>query len=296
MNGTTTVDYRAITNVEQLQTVNTESLFKPERYPQHSPIDQFVKNTNTLNTIYLPDSSGQVWLPELGNLILLGYMSAIESFVRAIISGLINIDPVVRKDCGAKTISFALATNYRDQTLLPEALMENMAFSSAGVIEKALKDFLGIKQISDDLKKSIAEFNKLCQIRHCCVHRFGKLGSQNAMELGFDNHRQIIEHPFSPSKQDVIAIADALQIFVRSLNNFLFTQTLDRIAKYSVPSNLEIPFSWHYGRDRHRFLHYYNLFAIKLSQPISGPAKAIYDSYRAEHAAMVRARRSRDRA
>jgi hypothetical protein len=218
-------------------------------------------------------------------------MSAIESYVRALITGLVNVDAVSRRQAGTKLISFAIATSHPNPTLLPEALMENMAFSSAGLIEKALKEIVGLTKLSEDLKATLAEFEKLCQVRHCCVHRFGKLGSQNAMELGFEHHRHAIEYPFTPSPADIERIADVLQGTVRTLNNFIFREVIDRTSEFEFRTDAPWVWTWHFGRDRRRFQAYYELFALTRVQPSSPNIKAVYDSFRREHLPRVKARR-----
>ena len=288
--------YHSIATVAQLESVNIASLFKPPSDDgSGSPIDTFIIRTNTLNRFYaayVVDPTD--WIPELGNLILLGYMSAIESYVRTLITGLVNVDTLSRRQAGFKLITFAVATNHPNPRLLPEVLMENMAFSSAGVIEKALKDILGLAKISDDLKLTLVEFEKLCQVRHCCVHRFGKLGSQNAMELGFERYKGVIEYPFTPSPGDIDGISDVLQGTVRTLKNFIFREVLDRTWDFEFQAIRPWVWTWHYGRDRKRFQVYYDLFALTAVKPSSPDIRAVYDSFRNQHRAGVCARRSRN--
>jgi hypothetical protein len=279
-----------------LDPIDVRTFFKQPISDQRvSPIDEFIGRTDKLNKLYVPYTTNAAgWMPELGSLILLGYMSAIESYVRAVVTGLVNIDTLSRRQAGSKPITFAVATNHPNPRLLPEALMENMTFSSDGNIEKALKDILGLHTISADLKSTIREFEKLCQVRHCCVHRFGKLGSQNAWALGFENHREMIEHPFAPTPADVDRIADALQITVKTLNNFIFREVLDRTAQFEFEPTAPWQWHWHYGRDRKQFHSYYDLFALTAVEPRSPAARVVYDSFRDEHILKIKARR-RDR-
>jgi len=212
-----------------------------------------------------------------------------------VVTGLVNVDTVSRRQAGSKSITFAVATNHPNPRLLPEVLMENMTFSSEGNIEKALRDILGLHNISADLKSTIREFEKLCQVRHCCVHRFGKLGSQNAWALGFDHHREMIERPFVPTPADVDRIADALQITVKTLNNFIFREVLDRTAQFEFDQAAPWCWQWHYGRDRRKFQSYYDLFALTAVEPRSPGARLVYDSFRLEHFEKIKARRKQRR-
>lgn len=271
-------EYHLLAAVPPPGTVDTRCLFAPPVRTGLSPLDTFIANTNVLNTIYLPYGvAGRPWLPEVGNLILLGYMSAVESYVRAIITGLINIDDVCRQLVSKKTVSFGLVVGGHDAKLLPEALLENHTFSTEGKIQEALRTFLGISKLSPELDTLDREFHKLCQVRHCCVHRFGKLGSQNALQLGFDEHKDAIEHPFSPSRADTEAIAEILQAYVKALNNHLFRSVLDRSFARDAPGPA---WAWTLEADRERFSDYYSLFAMRAIVPGSPPLEEIYALFR----------------
>jgi hypothetical protein len=171
--------------------------------------------------------------------------------------------------------------------------MENITFSTAGSIENAIRDLVGLDRVSEDFASALTEFKKLCEVRHCCVHRFGKLGSQNAMRLGFDTHGPMIEQPFSPSLNDTVQIAGSLQTMVKTANNFLFREVLNRTVGASLDGNLPWSWHWHKGRDRGRFGLYYDLFAIKLARPGTAPASELYDSFKGENAKRIEAHRKK---
>lgn len=266
--------YHLLVAVPPPGTVDTPGLFAPPATTGLSPLDTFISNTNVLNTISWPyGRDGRPWLPQVGSLILQGYMSAVESYVRAIITGLINIDGVCQRLVGDKKVSFGLVVGGHDLKLLPEALLENHTFSTEGKIQEALKTFLGISGLSPELVVLDREFRKLCQVRHCCVHRFGKLGSENATRLGLDDHKEAIEHPFSPSRDDTEAIALILQAYVKALNNHLFRSVLDRSFAEDAPGAAWI---FELDADRERFERYYKLFALREFEPRSPPMEDVY--------------------
>lgn len=63
---------------------------------------------------------------------------------------------------------------------IQEKLFEKGAIASKENIKESIKNFLGInlqKSEDPDLDKILEDFSKVCQIRHCLVHRFGLLGS-----------------------------------------------------------------------------------------------------------------------
>jgi hypothetical protein len=225
--------YRAITSLQALTPLNTVGLFAaPGASVDPSPIDQFIANTEVINIIYMPAPDP---LPaEFGTLVLLGYMSAVESFFRALLRGLINIDEHTRRLAEPMNVSFGAALHHRP-SLLPEALFEEMSFAGLRNIEIMLREIIGIKgQFPGEILTVLSEFKKVCELRHCCIHRFGKLGAKNAITLGLERHSQILEHPFSPTKDNLQEIADLLRTFAKTINNFIFHSVLNRTTDTST--------------------------------------------------------------
>lgn len=98
--------YHTITSLQAITPLDTKSLFVPvPPTVTPSPIDQFIANTNAINRIYLAATTMHA---ELGTLVLLGYMSAVESFFRALIRGLINVDVHTRLIAEPLAVSFGV--------------------------------------------------------------------------------------------------------------------------------------------------------------------------------------------
>jgi len=156
--------------------------------------------------------------------------------------------------------------------------MEELSFSSASNLEKAISTTIGLKQVPKDVKSSMETFNKICHLRHCCVHRFGKLGTKNAIDLGLrlDNHAALLEGRFSPTASDIEDIADALQITVKTINNYLFSAILERTVD---EADLLSAWQMSYTKDKERFQLYYRLFALKSAKPASPAPKEVYSSF-----------------
>jgi hypothetical protein len=287
--------YRAITSLQALTPLNTVGLFAaPGPSVDPSPIDQFIANTEVINIIYMPAPDP---LPaEFGTLVLLGYMSAVESFFRALLRGLINIDEHTRRLAEPMNVSFGAALHHRP-SLLPEALFEEMSFAGLRNIEIMLREIIGIKgQFPGEILTVLSEFKKVCELRHCCIHRFGKLGAKNAITLGLERHSQILEHPFSPTKDNLQEIADLLRTFAKTINNFIFHSVLNRTTdtRYRHVGDTEQKWSWNYNQDRKYFVRYYTLFAATIDSPPSPPARIVYDSFR-EAMQVPNAKRGRKR-
>jgi hypothetical protein len=280
--------YYTIAPVQALQKVATSALFSSSPHGALSPVEQFISNTTAINLVFVPfNDPGTVWKTELGTLVVLGYVSAVESFFRALIAGLIDLDEHSTRLAGPKQVTFAAASHAESERFLGEALLENTSFSTKGELEKALREFLGISKLPSDVTSAISEYQKLCELRHCCVHRFGKLGSQNALRLGYEEHQTVVEHSFSPSIRDVEAIADALQIIVKTINNFVFSEVLNRTVLAGLEGTIPRQWSWDYRSDRRRFLDYYDFFSIKNGAVRSPDAKSVYVIFRANHQPIV---------
>lgn len=282
----TSADFSAITAVGSYSTsIDTAKLFDNVFTDTHnSPIDQFLTNTNTLNVIYL---NATPLTPMLATLVFMGYVSAVESYIRALIRGLINIDEEAQRIVEAKMVSFGAAIHHSKQ-LLPEALMEGTSLANPASIKSTLENLVGIILPTAALKKLLDEFNKLCHLRHCCIHRFGKLGTNNAIELGLSTHKDLLEKPIRLSKDDLDKIADTLRTFVKTVNNTTFRLILDRTVHQKKSNKLPDDSSpmyskiwtWDYRKDRSRFSGYYKLFVTHVDTIPSPPINEMYQRFR----------------
>jgi hypothetical protein len=235
-----------------------------------SPLTTFFQKTALLNSLW------QVEMPEqLPNLLVLGYVSAVESYLREIIRKLVIIDIPSQKKCEDKNITYGAATTY-EKTMLPDALLEECSFADKKNIVDSLKNFLGInfqKSEEPDLDKILEDFSKVCQIRHCIVHRFGHLGSKNAMEFGLSQHKECLGKPVKLDFKTLQIIFLICNNTVKLLNNFLFIKILTRTTekKYEKDYN----WSWNFKNDRSTFKKYYDLFST------DDPQTTIKDAYEA---------------
>lgn len=259
-----------------------------------SPLDRFIDNANELNKIYLNALPlGRV----LGNLVLLGYISAVESYVRAIIRGLINIDEVARKAAEPNNVSFAAAVTYTPD-LLPDALIEPFSLAGAENVTKTITNLTGIK-LPLHMNRPLAEFRKLCQLRHCCTHRFGRLGTDNAITLGLATHKKLLGKPLSLDMDQLSSIAENLRNFVKSLNNAIFEAALSRTVSHTIQNKARgrtkaeeqelygEEWRWNYVKDKKRFGKYYALFATRVDPLQSPPCLDVYRRFRKSHAKVL---------
>ncbi|CAG2082217.1 hypothetical protein XCY_000077 [Xanthomonas arboricola pv. juglandis] len=202
---------------------------------------------------------------------MLGAVAAVESYLRAAFRKSISCDPVCRESVMKRDITYAAALHLHAD-LLPEALLERISFTSKDNIENACRELLGIKgDFPISLQAAVKDYVRICHLRHCAVHRFGKLGASNAVHLGLDQHSMLLEKPLKldyTSLQNAIAISTG---FVRAFNGFLFNSLISRL-----PDDY---FSGAYKDDRVRFIKYYSLFQDKESINKSPTPKDVYVAY-----------------
>lgn len=277
-----------ITPSTAIMNIATASLFNQNFIePSKSPIDQFIDNTNSINVLLGAHVNSLT--ESVSSLIILGYMSAVESYFRALFRGVINTDEVARRKVETKTVSFAAAIHH-SLPLLPEALLESVSFSSPKNIKDSIVDLLGINQLQDkDFAKALEEFGKIVEIRHCCVHRFGRLGSQNAQKLGLSNHSMLFEKPFAPDYQTLTQLALTLRSVVLTINNTVYKKLLERIANSETVGEYSFVPSWNFTKDRAWFSKYYNLFSQSHGPASSPSMKAAYDNFRISYRKMSKA-------
>ncbi len=239
-----------------------DSLYKES---PDSPIDEFLNRLGAINKLAPQPMNFD---PFQGQLVLLGAIAAVESFVRTLLRKIISLDEDSQASVNDKDVSFGAALHLSKE-LLPEAILERRSFISKKSIHEALRELLAVKgAFPADLDKSIEDYVRVCQLRHCAVHRFGKLGTSNAISLGLADHKDLLEKPL---KLDYVALQNTIAIatgVVKTLNNFLFNEILSR-----VPSG---KWTGIYSQDRSLFIRYYSLFCDKVSTNRTMQANQLY--------------------
>jgi hypothetical protein len=254
--------------------LSTEKLFDQSyRESTASPIDEFLTRLLAINKL-APQPVG--FDPFQGQLVLLGVIAAVESYFRTLFRRLIAFDPVCQASVEERDVSYSAAIHL-SRDMLPEAMLERISFVSSTNITTAIRELIGIKgNIPVDLDTAIKDYVKVCHLRHCAVHRFGKLGVSNAISLGLSEHKALLEKPL---KLDYVALQNTIAIstcLVKTLNNHLFNELLSR-----VPSS-----NWtgQYAKDKPMFISYYNLFSDRISSNRSAQANQVYKQFMKQRA------------
>lgn len=287
----TSGDYAAIINVTAITSpIDTASLFNVGMPAEkRSAIEQFLANSNVLNKLFM-DSTNQS--QELASIVFLGYMSAIESYIRALIRSVIHVDKLSLKAAESRVITFGAALHHTKE-LMPEALMDEFSFICMDNIKETFRSLLALDLSMDE--RTAREFDNICQLRHCCVHRFGRLGAKNAMKLGLDNHSSLFERKLNLNSDQLLDIASRLRTIAKSINNSVYRAVMDRT--YPVPKNnkegkeqkkQELRPLWTglYEDDKVLFGKYYTVFASRSEK--SPKVKEMYDRFISEKQKAIR--------
>ncbi len=229
--------------------------------------------------------------PVLANLIVLGHISAVESYFREILRKIIIIDSVAQHSCREKMLSYGAAITHKKDAL-PDALLESISFSSAHNIHESLKEYIGIKGVlPSGLSEALSEYSKVCHLRHCIVHRFGKLGINNAMKLDWEKHKSHVDKPI---KIDYVALQEISQIcsnIVKEVNNYLWNMIMMRqIADYDgnvFKKKSSVEWKWQWNKDRIKFKKNFDVFYSNLASPPVIDIKVAYNDYKTKFNSLV---------
>lgn len=259
-----------------------------------SPVDLFLENSVALNRQWTTLPQNEEVAPEVGRLLLVGYASAVEGYMRSLIRRLVHIDPYTANICAPLQLSYAAAIHHPRETL-PDALLEEVSFSSQNQIGPSLKKFAGVEKLSAGTALLLTEFDQILHLRHCCTHRFGKLGAKNATALGLERHSALLEKPVRLSKASLESIADLTFNMVKSVNNDVFGAVMDRAATQKLPHNTApgLGWTWHKARDRKSFKRYYDLFCSTKDANPSPSLDEVYELYREQYRNVGRQRQDR---
>lgn len=250
-------------------TLSTETLFDRNFVESTaSPVDEFLTRLQAINKLAPQPTAFD---PFQGQLVLLGVIAAVESYFRTLFRRLIAFDPICQISVEEREVSYGAAIHLT-KDMLPEAMLERISFVSAVSITGAIRELIGVKgNIPSELDTAIKDYVRVCQLRHCAVHRFGKLGVSNAISLGLTEHKSLLEKPL---KLDYVALQNTIAIstcLVKTLNNYLFNELISR-----VPTS-----NWTgmYAKDKPMFISYYNLFSDKVSSNRSAQPNQIYKQF-----------------
>lgn len=248
-----------------------------------SPIDEFLENLYSINRLYLQSEARGEYTSMLGSLVYLGMVSAAEGYFRSLLRRLILVDPACEANASVRMVTYAAAVHHQPD-LLPEALLEGVSLASTKTVVSELRALCNLSPFPPSLEKLFENFEDICQVRHCGIHRFGKLGSQQALRLGMDKHKPLLEKPLSLTVIHLQDIAEALEALLRAVNSYCFSDMLKRTHTASPAGKDKktlYSISWQrdWDADETRFRKFYSIFASVRPAAPSASAEEIYQAF-----------------
>ena len=243
------------------------------------PLTSFFEKSRQLNKLVRAGEEKGTGVPGFPSLILLGYVSAVESYLRGNDQASDrHRRPFEKKRAKQNKIAYGAVTAHKeDMAMLPEALLERFSFAGTDNVIRTFREFLGFKGDPPlELKEVLRQYSCVCQLRHCVVHRFGRLGSNNAIELGLADHRESIEKPLQLDYAELQNILLVCTNTVKVVNSFLFETVMARSGGNELGS-----WSWDAKQDEPLFQKYYDLFFSALEPAENAPsAKTAYKEFK----------------
>lgn len=240
----------------------------------YNRLSSFITNVNNVS-------------PVLGNLALLGHISAVESYFRELFRRLILIDELTQKACREKLVTYGATLTHKSNTL-PDALLEGISFSGSSNITESLRDFIGIRgNLPNSVTSVLDQFSRICQLRHCIVHRFGKIGVSNAIKLDWHAHKGHVEKPIKIDYNSLQEVSQICLNVVKEVNNYVWQSVMMRqIAdgnynNYNKKRNID--WSWNWKNDRKKFKVYYDVFDSLIAPAAIRDMRQAYNDYKTKY-------------
>ncbi len=252
-----------------------ESLFAIESSEEAAHVSRPVAQPDALAdeaAAMSADSEDEVTL-QLNNLVFLGYMSAVESYLRCLTRQLIWADEFTAESMQDVKITFG-AARHATRDLLPEVLMEDMTFITFDSVKDLLVKMIGVGLGS--IQDLIKEYDRICQLRHCIVHRFGRLGSKNAAKLGLVTHGGLIERKIKIRTPQLEALSFNLLNFVKEINNHVYAGVMKRSAAQNLV------WQWDEQADLEVFENLYKVFRKTIEPGASDEPFRAYAVFKAQ--------------
>ena len=218
----------------------------------------------------------------LGSLVYLGMVSAVEGYFRSLLRRLILVDPACQHNASTRLVTYGAAVHHAPE-LLPEALLEGLSLASTKTVSAELRSLCNVN-VPDSLQQLFENFEAICQVRHCGIHRFGKLGSQQALRLGMDIHKPLLEKPLALTVQHLQDIAEALEALIHAINSLCFADILKRTHTAGPTGRdkerlYQTAWQLDWATDQVRFADYYEIFASSSGSQPSAPIVDVYNAF-----------------
>ena len=208
---------------ESTQPLGLEQMCAASVEPFESAIDDYFARGDFLVQQSIEPTFGSS--PELLRLLLLGLLSATESYFRSILASLLELCPFSREHSKPQVFTLGAADYYKGRQL-GLAILEQKPLSGAAEVRKHTEKLTGfnIRQGSS-VEAALRDFDKLCHLRHAAVHSYGEFGGHNLRVLELEPESRSCLNLDRFKFQRLIGASHNV---VRAYNGFLFENVVGR--------------------------------------------------------------------
>lgn len=228
------------------------------------------------------------WQPQHGLILCSSAVAVAEDYFRSILTDIVGICQLCANRVGIleTRMEYVFSGSVADAV---RGLLDRESFSSKDTIKEWAKKIAGMEFSGNrSLNVTLAEFERVCHVRHCAMHAGGYVSTRNAGSLGVPTGSWISFG--SPSAiHEIISVVAAT---LRSFNQSMFEVLLGRWIDEGILSG-----TW--DKDRDAFSRLWCAFSSKSdiasSKFSGGPAlkSNAYQAYRSVHPAIAGRARSR---
>lgn len=190
---------------------------RSENFNTTAPIDVFYRETKAIMTAATPASlNSNTWM---GALYAIAIVSCTENYMRDIFCQILKICPESQKKAANNTVNLG-SVLWHPSDAVERGAFENLSLAGAESIKKTAKQFIGMDFKQRGLEPILAEFDKVCELRHGIVHSGRVLAGKNGMKLKLPPSDDILRIEIQYAElQEICSVCTTL---IASCNKELF--------------------------------------------------------------------------
>lgn len=190
-----------------------------------SPIDEYHGRITEILRFGSPNTLDTY--PLLGRLLALNVVSATEAFFRSLLSAGMELCPISQSVAAEKTINLG-GMLWHGRIGFSRSAFDHLSFSSADDLKKASSTYVHFALPNATFQTPLAEYDRVCHLRHGIVHNDGVLPGRNAVKLNIRRMRGLVRLVVDYRRlQEIAAVTTTL---VATYNRELFSVFCHRWA------------------------------------------------------------------
>lgn len=201
------------------------SYFAEADSSEDSAIDQYYANLK--NLIEICNNTDLKSNSQIGPLLLLGLCSATEDYFRKLIAEVLTYCPISKKIASDQQVRLGSVLWYRNHKELNAGIYEHLSFTNVQTIKTVSQNYMNFSWKSGNpLIEALAEFEYVCEIRHCVAHSSNYIYGKNAIKLNLPASEKQIR--ISIDKTEFSTCAAICNMLISTYNTELFKFMTDR--------------------------------------------------------------------